>query len=392
MNITQKGIVTLIKSAITGETYELPKEFRLDAEETKLIIKRHHLMLLVYIGAVNCKIPEDLPMMKQLFAFYCKHYVSSERQMRSVQRVFDAFEEHQIDYLPTKGCNLKAIYPKPEMRSMGDADITIRKEQCAQIDELMPKLGFTPAERGPGTVVWDSPSLHLELHMHMNSFYNQKYYDDAWERVHLVSGHRYAFSVEDEFIHVFNHFARHYRGGGIGCRHLVDVYVLRRKYPQMDENYIYHEMKKIRLHEFYKNVLVLLEVWFADGEETPVTEQINDYIFSSGSWGSQKSHAAANQVVLANESDKKTNFKGRAIVSTIFPNLQFMQERYPFLDKAPYLLPFSWVMRWGRAIRVGKDHIPKLVREWDNIEDDKVLEYRDGFRMVGLDIDSSENN
>ena len=386
MTITQHGIVLLIKSAITGEKYELPKEFSIEAEDAQKLIKKHHLMLLAYVGAVNCGISKTLPYMRQLFLYYCKEIVRNEEQMAAVQKVFDAFEENGIDYLPTKGCNLKAVYPKPEMRKMGDADITIRREQCAKIDALMPTLGFTPAERGEGTVVWDSPALHLELHMHMSSFYNQNYYEDAWERVYVVSGHRYAFHTEDEFIHVFNHFAKHYRNGGIGCRQLIDVYVLRRKHPNMDERYIYREMEKIHLHKFYKNVLMLLEVWFGNGEATPVVEQIGTYIFNSGNWGTVKSHAAANQVNMANESDKKTNFRERAILATLFPNLEFMQERYPFLNKIPYLLPISWVMRWGRAIRIGQERIPELIVEWKNIDDQKVLDYQEQFRMVGLDI------
>lgn len=391
MTNIQQGIVLLVKSAITGEKYKLPEGFSIEEEETQKLIKKHHLMLLVYVGAVNCGISKTLPYMRQLFLYYCKEIVRNEEQMAAVQRVFDVFEEHGIDYLPTKGCVLKSIYPKPEMRKMGDADITIRKEQCAKIDELMPMLGFTPAERGEGTVVWNSPALHLELHMHMSSFYNQSYYEDAWERVHVVSGHRYAFGVEDQFIHVFNHFAKHYRNGGIGCRQLIDVYVLRLKHPEMDERYIYGEMKKIHLHKFYKNVLALLDVWFEDGTATPVTDQIGEYIFSSGNWGSIKSHAAANQVNMANESEKKTNFRERAILATVFPNLEFMQERYPFLNKVPYLLPVSWVMRWGRAIRIGQERIPELIQEWKNIEDENVLEYQRRFQMVGLDVKSKRN-
>ena len=52
MNVTQRGIVLLVKSAITGERYELPEEFSIEAEETKELIKKHHLMLIIYVGAV----------------------------------------------------------------------------------------------------------------------------------------------------------------------------------------------------------------------------------------------------------------------------------------------------------------------------------------------------
>ena len=392
MNIAQKGLLTLVKSAITGECYELPEEFALEAEDTIKLMKKHHLMALIYPGAVNCKIPSDNPAMKQLFLFYCKHMAYSEKQMLAFGRICQAFEEQGIDYLPTKGCNLKALYPKPEMRSMGDADITVRREQLEKIDELMPQLGYTPVERGVGTVVWDGPSLHLELHMHMNSFYNQNYYDDVWERVNKVSNHRYAFGVEDEFIHVFNHFARHYRVGGIGCRHLVDIYVLRRNRPQMNEKYIWQELKKIHLQKFYKNVLALLDVWFEDGEETPVTERMNEYILSSGNWGSIKSRVLAQQIKADEENEEKRNFRGRTIRERVIPDLKSMQERYPILEKVPFLLPLFWVVRWGKAIRIGRKMIPDYIRDWSFIKDEAVLEYRDKFRAVGLDLEGSRED
>ena len=78
MNVTQRGIVLLVKSAITGEKYELPEEFSIEAEDVKELIKKHHLMLIVYVGAVNCGISKNLPYMRQLFLYYCKEIIRSE--------------------------------------------------------------------------------------------------------------------------------------------------------------------------------------------------------------------------------------------------------------------------------------------------------------------------
>ena len=387
MNITQKGILVLLKSAITGECYELPEDFVFDAPETERLIKKHYLMALVYVGAVNCGIPADLPLMQKLFAFYCRHLVHSENQMREVKKVFQAFEEHGIDYLPVKGCILKTLYPKPEMRTMGDADITLREEQLPLMHEILPPLGFTYRGQEPGGDVWDSGKLHLELHFHMSSFYNQQYYDDVWERTTCENGHRYVFSTEDNFIHVFNHFARHYRCGGIGCRHLVDIYVLRRTFPQMDEAYIMAELEKIHLQKFYKNVCDLLDVWFGTGVLNESTKAISQFIFNSGSWGTRNSHSTAGQVEVANETGANTGFRKKAILKVVVPNLESMKERYPILHKLPFLLPVTWMMRWVKAVFVGKEIVPDLVSQWKGIEDDKVLVYQQHYRRVGLELD-----
>ena len=44
MTILEKGILTLIKSSITGEKYELPEGFSMEAEGTRELIKKHHFL------------------------------------------------------------------------------------------------------------------------------------------------------------------------------------------------------------------------------------------------------------------------------------------------------------------------------------------------------------
>lgn len=402
MDVTQQGIIILIKSAVTGQKLELPKGFVFDSEESKSIIKRHHLMQLIYVGAVNCGISPELSMMKHLFSVYCKHLVRSEQQMAEVQRVYQAFDQHGIDYLPTKGCNMKSLYPKPEMRLMGDADISIRREQCALIETVMTSLGYTKGVENENVVVWSNVHLTLELHKKMLSFYNKDYYEDVWSIAKRIDGHRYVFSAEDAFIHIFNHFTKHFRGGGIGCRHVVDLYVYGRVYPEMDEEYICRELEKLQLLKFYHNMCHLLDVWFgklagesmedvvgdrAGGPLDDVMEHITQYIFNSGSWGSLASHTIAKQVTHANDVGKVKNSRMRVVLRTIFPPKDTMANLYPFLDRAPYLLLVTWVMRAVRILLFRRQNISKQARMWRAIEDEKVCEYQRRFRLVGLDVE-----
>lgn len=387
MNVTQQGIITLLKSAVTGLNLELPKDFALDAEETKEIIKNHRLIMLVYVGAKKCGIPSTMPIMKILFTGYYKQMIRSEQQMKIVQEVFDAFDKYGIDYLPTKGCNMKALYPKPEMRYMGDADIFIREEQCPQIGNIMVELGFTKSRESIHEYTWDRTPLHLELHKRMISFYKEDYYDDVWSRAKNIGGNRYGFTTEDAFIHLFNHFARHYRTGGIGVRHVVDLYVYRKAYPQMNEEYIYQEMCTLHLQKFYKNMLNLLDVWFCDGTGDEVVDYITQVIFNDGNWGSLLSHALAKEVTKANASGKISNVHSKAIIKTLFPPKETMRINYKILDRVPFLLPLTWVLRGVKVLLFRRKNIIKQVRVWKGIEDETVREYQEGFKYVGLDLE-----
>lgn len=387
MNIAQQGIIILLKSAVTGQQLELPEGFALDEEETKRIVKRHHLIPLVYVGAIQCGISRTLPVMQSLFNAYCKLMIRSEKQMAMVQTVCDAFDAHGIDYLPTKGCNMKVLYPKPELRQMGDADITIRREQCPQIAKVMKELGFELEVDTNDVVVWDHPHLHLELHKRMLCFYKPDYYEDVWSRVENLQGNRYGFSTEDAFVHVFNHFAKHYRVGGIGLRHIMDLYVYRRTFPQMDEAYICQELAVLRLEKFYHNVCRLLEVWFEDGVFDEVTEHLAQVIFTNGSWGSAESHIMADEVKHANEEGKVSNVRIKSIIRGIFPSRKTLQNRYQFLERAPYLLPAVWVKRGIEVLLYRRKNISRKLNIWKNLNDTGVSAYQAQLRLVGLDIE-----
>ena len=109
MNTTQQGIIRLLKSAVTGQSCSLPEGFELEAACE--IIKKQGLITLAYEGAALCGISRQDPVMRNLFQQYYTCLLRSERQMAQVNRIFQAFENAGIDYLPFKGCVMKSLYP-----------------------------------------------------------------------------------------------------------------------------------------------------------------------------------------------------------------------------------------------------------------------------------------
>ena len=391
MTNTQRGILILIKAALTGDRLELPENF--DIAEAYKEIRRHQITPLAYAGAVLCGIPKDHPVMQQMFQVYLQQMFHSENQMAAVSKIFAAFDQHGIDYLPLKGSTLKSLYPKPEYRLMGDADILIKTDQYPQIEQIMPTIGFTFKGESDHELVWQTPHLYVELHKRLIPSYNKDYYayyNDGWqlaapalsaesaatipvEVAHtepkpaqpvpsanhttpapqsLAQHGRHTFKTpEDEFIFLFTHFAKHYRGGGIGCRQAIDLYVFRMHNPQMNEQYIMEVFKKLQLNDFYTNMLKTLEVWFGEPyapactachscepckEEvkgTTATALITEYIFSSGSWGSVQSHMMSS-IIKANQiSGSTSTSKFRDLLNRVFPGREAMSYMYPSLNK-----------------------------------------------------------
>ena len=387
MTTVQQGLIALLKASVTGTKQILPDDFSM--EEILETIRRHSVETLAYDGAVRCGIDRTNPAMQKLFMRYCIHLARSEQQMNKVREIYSSFDAAQIDYLPLKGSVLKELYPKPELRSMGDADILIREEQYAGIPRIMESLGFTFVhDDGRCEIVWDSKALHTELHRCPIDPASGEYfyYGSGWGKAVRQEGCRYAFTPEDTFIYLFLHFVKHYRVKGIGLRHVLDLWVYRRNYPEMDEGYILGELRGLGLDRFYGNVLALLDAWFHDGIMNEVTEFISRYIFSSGNFGEVWNYYIYAEAVKAKMLKQENVTRVRSVARMLFPEYQIMKQRYPVLEKIAWLLPLMWLKRWIDLLLHKSRNIKHRLKSIQKMDNDSVSAFSRSLEFVGLEV------
>jgi len=391
MDKQQRGILTLVRSAITGEVLPLPRDF--DPAQAYPVVVKHQLVPLVYEGALRCGLSRTLPTMQTLFQGYCRCLAHSERQLQMIRRLYETFDANAIDYMPLKGCNMKALYPKPELRLMGDADILIRREQYEAIRPLVERLGMTEKVEGEYDFVWESPALKLELHKKLVGESNRDLYGflgDGWSLAKPVAGSRYAMGDEDQFLYLFAHFTKHYRDGGIGIRHVVDLWVYLRTHPEMDPAYLTKSLERMHLAEFYENIRQVMACWFEDAAETDKTAFISEYVFQSGSWGTHDAHRIAANVKDVRHGGGVRRGKLRRLWMALFPELRIMQNRYPVLRKAPVLLPVFWPYRWIEAVLFRRDRVRRQRENMKGIDTQEIRSYEQALQYVGLDFHVKE--
>jgi len=383
MNSLHKGITTLLRSAITGEKLSLPEGFRLeDADE---LIRSQSLLPMAYIGAYNCGISPDTELMRQYKQQYFRCLLRHEQQMRAVESICRAFEENDIDYALLKGCIMKPLYPNPEMRTMGDADILIRKEQYDQIQIVMKKIGFEEEVKSAYDIHWISRELLAELHHRLYSKDQTDlngYFENIWERIQRISGSRCALSVEDAYLHIFTHMTKHFRHCGIGARQVADIWVYRKAHSDLDERKIFQALEKLKLSEFHANILGLLAAWFDNAEDSEVTDTITEFIFNGGSWGSLevKMHTEA----LIHASGKTQQARGKSVLRTIFPDLSYLRNSYSILLRHPWLYPFFWPIRWVDILLHRRKNIRTRVNIIRNMSNEKVMQHKEFLDSIGL--------
>ena len=270
---------------------------------------------------------------------------------------------------------------------MGDADILIRQEQYPQVCQVMESLNFQFCSENVHVWVWQGEDLHVELHKSLvppsDKLY-YAYYGSGWQLARKGDGSRYDLSPEDTLVFLVTHFARHYRHAGIGCRHVVDLFVFRRAYPDIDVAYVEQQLEDLGLKVFFRNCMRLLEVWFDDAQPDAAVELMTEAIFSGGAWGSVEAKMRSKEV----EKGKGKAPARRGIPWYIlFPNRNFLSYRYGILLKYPVLLPVIWVVRWFDILLIRPQKIKKKLSILRDMDDDVINRHRQALLTVGLDLE-----
>ena len=391
MNSLQRGVTAIIYSALTGQKMSLPED--LNFSECVKIAKRHRIEVMFYHGALNCGFEQSAPAMKELFMSACKSIVLSEQQSYAFAELLRAFDIHKIDFMPIKGIVLKGLYSNPQMRSMGDLDILIKTEQYDKIKPVMQALGYAEVGESNHELIWHRQNIRIELHKRLIPSYNKDYYayfGDGWQLAKKNDGTYYSMTDEDMLIFLFTHFAKHYRDGGIGLRHMTDLCVYRKSKPDLNEEYINNELKSLQLYEFYVNIINTLGVWFDGRKSDEKTDYITDFIFKSGIYGTEKAHILSEAVKMSKSVKSAKNVRIKKFFRRMFLPYKDMCDNYPFLKRIPLLLPFMWIYRLFTAVLFKGDRIKFDIQSIKLMTEENIKKYQDALNFVGLDFNFKE--
>ena len=262
-----------------------------------------------------------------------------------------ALEKACVRFIPLKGSYIRKYYQEPWMRTSGDIDILICKEDVEKVravfeNELHYSYDFS--WNYEHTFVTQT-GIEIELH-HVLS--DEVAAIDAvlatvWERSAPVEGHSYLYEMSDEMFYFYHiaHMAKHFVKGGCGIRSILDVYVLGHNCT-FDREKRYALLEEARLCTFAKAVEALAEVWFGGASHTPLTEKLEGFILSGGNYGTAGNRIAVERVMAGG--------KRSYILSRIFLPYDRLRLIYPKLEGRKWLLPFYQVKRWFRIFKKGK--------------------------------------
>lgn len=380
LNEKDRTVLKLIKSALTGECYDLPENFSI-AEYMDFASYRQ-IDALIYYGAVNCGLNSKDPQVRPAFKRVCAGVFVDEMQQEALEKIFAEFDKNDIDYLPLKGINIKKMYPKSDMRAMSDADILIRQEQYEKVPAVMEELGYRFVTESDHEYIWESSAIVVELHKSLIPTYDKKSYEflkDVWGMAVKGEGNLYKLTKEDEFIHVFTHFAKHYRAGGIGVKHLADLYVFKVAKAGVNKKYIEKSLESMGLLVFYKNVCDAISLAFEGKRSTQQAEFILKTVLNNGTYGLPEK-----KIIWANVMNK--NSRWRRIIHLIFPSRKNLRQKYPILKKWGILLPVIWVVRIFDTLLFNRYKITNQQQKIAYATAERTDDYVKALEFVGFDL------
>ena len=390
MDTFKREFIDIMQAAFSENPANISEAF--DWDKAVGLAKSHNIVPILYYGAVNSGFSKEQPHIQELYQLTLRSLMISTRQIYEIEQIEKTFAERNIEYMPLKGTILKGIYPKPEMRTMGDADILIKLEQYPEIQTIMEQLQFSFQYESDHELIWKKPSLFLELHKRIMTTYNKDFYDyfgSGWKIAKRIpNSTKYEMSAEDFYLFAFVHFTKHYRISGIGIKHLIDLWVYANAYPELDWAYVETELNKMHLLEFYGNINKTIDVWFRGGTETEVTDLITNVIFNSGQYGTA-------EMAIINRSLQKgtssaTKIKLTRMFKTVFLPYKAMKDKYTFLHKAPIFLPIMWIVRCFTVLFHKKTRVKHYLETINQIDSEQINKNEHALGMVGLDFESKE--
>lgn len=351
----------------------------------------------VYRANPSCVPPQAQPLLRRRLLMELSLF---SRRAELAKALAQKLDENGIECIFFKGLVVREYYPVPEIRTFGDVDIIIHKEDRQKSDELMLSLGYERQDDWEPSYSYRKDAEYYELHSRViGSDVSDKadfvgYFTNIWDHTRpadVVSlPHARELTPEFHFIYLLTHIAKHINGSGAGLRMYLDIaFFIRHFEDSLDWNWVRQELENLCLADFANVVFQAVENWFGVAcpiTPDPVDEEIMadflEFTLSGGVYGyigREKGTVFLKQQARNQEEISKF----RTLMGHAFPSADILVNKYAYLEHHRWLLPVAWVQRladkrseWGRFA----DHTKEIL----NADEEEVRKLKRIYKELGL--------
>ena len=367
--------------------------FNCDVQELKIFYFFYFQNLSPVLAYMDKKwdIIKNESLKKKLVDGYYQAVSENFKKANMFEIISQKLSESKIPHMPVKGWYVRTLYPVAELRTFGDIDILINKQDRQKTDKIFIDNGYSVKENWEPTYSYDNGVSRCEVHTElMDSDLGKgqhiiSYFSDALKTAEKDVGERVSPQKEIHLIYLFCHLAKHLYKGGAGIRMYVDIALfLKANSGTLDFEKIYEDSKTLHIDKFLKTVILACSQWF----QIDLPFEINDinpsnidalkkHTFGADLFGKSRDKSI---VSLRNDG---TGSKRSVLKDTLFPNAEKIEKRYKFIEGRKYLLPVAWIARGF----VNMKEIPqklKYIKKVSGADMDSVSEYNEFISGIGL--------
>ena len=382
MKSYQKAMIDLLKAAINEKKIVFSKENHIDWDEMVAEAEQHKISALIYSSMDKSSFKYmDNNILSKWKKYISEDSVSQIRHIYNISKLVYSLNEHRIEVILLKGLILRNYYPKPEFRTMCDADILVKPEDYLTVKKYLIKNGYKCYENNHPVhqCFMCSNQLVIEVHWKLinENYLNSNIKDfeeDIWKKsieVNICGVNCKTLCNEDFLIHMCLHMAVHAKYSGIGVRQLYDVAVFV-KNKNIEWTSFCSRISFYGISKFTKGLFELLHQIFDINIPEDILE--NEYIskqdlrlllkniLSSGVHGKNEEKDGFGQLSKYSGNSKYVNNNIKILLKFIFPTRAELSYRYKYAKANVLLLPIAWIHHAIRGIFIRKYGFIKMIK------------------------------
>ena len=309
--------------------------------------------------------------------------------------LYQKFRAAGLHPVVVKGQLCSRLYPLKDHRISADDDLYIPDAEFMACHKQLLANGLTTdtpvdelATADEVSYTKEGSPLYIELHRHLF---------DSSEDTHVELNHFFTdlkpievdgfltMPPHEHLLYLILHAYKHFVRSGIGARQFCDIGLWARAYhAEIDWRRLHDQCVSVHAATFAAAAFRIARDYLGIDFDLPMpwdasidVEPLLHDTLCGGVYGSNDLTRLHSSTVTLNAVKASRTGEKSSVLSTVFPKREYLERRYPYLKKRPYLLPVAWVQRIAHyasekqsgtdnsasgSIKLGKERIELMKR------------------------------
>lgn len=393
LTTTETQFLHIVKAAISGG--DLPAE-KVDYPAIFTLANQQKLLPILFEAVRKMPAAEENV---ALFAVTKQQVIGQvlNQTVRSAEfsDLYHKLRSAGLHPIVVKGQLCSRLYPLKDHRISADDDLLIPDGEFMACHEQLLANGLTtdtPADElaSADEVSYTKNGSPLYIELHRRLF-------DSSEDAHDELNHFFAslkpvetdsfltMPPHEHLLYLLLHAYKHFVRSGIGLRQFCDIGLWARAYhAEIDWQRLHDQCASVHAATFAAAAFRIARDYLGIDFDLPMpldasidAEPLLHDTLCGGVYGSNDLTRLHSSTVTLNAVKANRTGEKSSVLSTVFPKREYLERRYPYLKKRPYLLPVAWVQRIAHyasekqsgadssasgSIKLGKERIELMKR------------------------------